>query len=210
MYPVCNSEFINFQEIGVDLEAHSYRSFQGIACLIQISSPVKDYIIDPFPLWSDLTLLNEIFANPKILKIFHGAKNDIQWLQRDFSIYVVNMFDTYIATQVLDFPRGCRSLAFLLHSVAKKVTDKKFQMADWRMRPLPQEMIKYARIDTHYMIKIYNELKTKLFDQSNENLNLLRLVFSSLFDYFQNKVKRGDEVGGKCLQMRFLNTWMVS
>jgi len=164
-------------EIGVDLEAHSYRSFQGIACLIQISSPVKDYIIDPFPLWSDLTLLNEIFANPRILKIFHGAKNDIQWLQRDFSIYVVNMFDTYIATQVLDFPRGCRSLAFLLHSVAKKVTDKKFQMADWRMRPLPQEMIKYARIDTHYMIKIYNELKTKLIDQSNENLNLLRSVF---------------------------------
>ena len=90
------------------------------------------------------------------------------------------MFDTYIATQVLDFPRGCRSLAFLLHSVAKKVTDKKFQMADWRMRPLPQEMIKYARIDTHYIIKIYNELKTKLIDQSNENLNLLRLVFSSV------------------------------
>ena len=85
---VCNSKSIHFQEIGVDLEAHSYRSFQGIACLIQISSPVKDYIIDPFPLWSDLTLLNEIFANPKILKIFHGAKNDIQWLQRDFSIYV--------------------------------------------------------------------------------------------------------------------------
>ena len=67
-------------------------------------------------------------------------------------------------------------MAFLLHSVAKTVTDKKFQMADWRMRPLPQEMIKYARIDTHYMIKIYNELKAKLVDKSNENLNLLRLV----------------------------------
>ena len=105
------------------------------------------------------------------------------------------MFDTYIATQVLDFPRGCRSLAFLLHSVAKTVTDKKFQMADWRMRPLPQEMTKYARIDTHYMVKIYNELKTKLIDQSNENLNLLRLVFSSSSFGYTFRVKQKEEGG---------------
>lgn len=26
--------------------------------------------------------------------MFHGADNDILWLQRDFHIYVVNLFDT--------------------------------------------------------------------------------------------------------------------
>ena len=45
----------NFPEIGVDLEAHSYRSFQGITCLIQISTKEKDYIIDPFPIWGEMT-----------------------------------------------------------------------------------------------------------------------------------------------------------
>lgn len=164
-------------EIGIDLEAHTYRSFQGITCLLQISSRTKDYIVDPFPIWQDLTSLNEILADPKILKIFHGARNDIQWLQRDFSLYVVNMFDSYVATQVLDFPRGCRGLAFLLHSVAKVQTDKKYQMADWRIRPIPSEMVKYARLDSHYMIKIYHDLKTKLINQGNENLNLLRSVY---------------------------------
>ncbi|CAJ0947936.1 unnamed protein product, partial [Mesorhabditis belari] len=30
----------------------------------------------------------------EILKVFHGADKDIVWLQRDFGIYVVNMFDS--------------------------------------------------------------------------------------------------------------------
>ncbi len=38
--------------------------------------------------------LNRVFTDPNIVKVLHGADWDIQWLQRDFSIYVVNMFDT--------------------------------------------------------------------------------------------------------------------
>ncbi len=46
-----------------------FRSFQGISCLIQVSTHSKDYIIDPFDIWADLTLFNEITANPKIVKV---------------------------------------------------------------------------------------------------------------------------------------------
>jgi len=102
----------------------------------QISTEEKDYLVDPFPLWNDMTVLNEIFANPKILKILHGGVGDIAWLQRDFSVYVVNLFDTHIAAKVLDFPRGCLSLAFLLHHYCNVSAEKKFQLADWRIRPL--------------------------------------------------------------------------
>ena len=28
------------------------------------------------------------------MQVFHGADGDIVWLQRDFHIYVVNLFDT--------------------------------------------------------------------------------------------------------------------
>lgn len=38
--------------------------------------------------------LNRVFTDPAIVKVLHGANSDIEWLQRDFSIYVVNMFDT--------------------------------------------------------------------------------------------------------------------
>jgi len=65
----------------------------------------RDYLVDPFPLWNEMTLLNEVFANPKILKLMHGAIGDICWLQRDFSVYVVNLFDTHIAAKILEIPR---------------------------------------------------------------------------------------------------------
>ncbi len=64
----------------MDLEHHNYRSYQGITSLIQISSLNQDYIIDPFPIWEDLILLNSITTNPKILKILHGGNMDILWL----------------------------------------------------------------------------------------------------------------------------------
>ena len=34
------------------------RSYLGITCLIQISTRDNDYIIDPFPIWNDLYILN--------------------------------------------------------------------------------------------------------------------------------------------------------
>jgi exosome complex exonuclease RRP6 len=38
--------------------------------------------------------LRSIFDDPSKVKVFHGADMDIQWLQRDFDLYIVNMFDT--------------------------------------------------------------------------------------------------------------------
>lgn len=40
-------------------------------------------------------------------QVFHGADSDIIWLERDFDIYIVNLFDTYHATNVLSkLPSG--------------------------------------------------------------------------------------------------------
>ena len=170
-------ELSSFPEISVDLEHHSYRTFQGITCLIQISTREKDYIVDPFPIWAEMPSLNEVMANPKIVKIFHGSYKDIVWLQRDFSVYVVNLFDTYVACLVLGFPSSTRGLKHLLKRYVNVETNKEFQLADWRIRPLPELMERYARLDTHHLIDIYHDMKQELINQSNENLNLLRAVY---------------------------------
>ncbi|RWS25027.1 Exosome component 10-like protein [Leptotrombidium deliense] len=171
---MCN-KLQTVSEFAVDLEHHSYRSFQGFTCLMQISTRDEDFIIDTLELRSELHVLNEIFTNPKIVKVFHGADMDIVWLQRDFGVYVVNLFDTGVAAKMLNFAHF--SLAFLLKHYCNVETNKQFQLADWRMRPLPEDMLLYAREDTHYLLYIYDKMKNELISKGNVTNNLLRATF---------------------------------
>ncbi|KAG9510400.1 Exosome component 10 [Fragariocoptes setiger] len=148
------------REIAVDLEHNSYRSFQGITCLIQISTRNHDYVIDAIKLRKELHRLNQSFTNPAIVKVFHGADNDILWLQRDFGVYVVNLFDTSRAAKVMKFAH--LSLAFLMEHYCNVEAQKYYQLADWRERPLPAGMLNYARSDTHYLLYIYDRLRNDI------------------------------------------------
>lgn len=160
--------------IAVDLEHHSFHSYNGLVSLMQISSATEDFIVDTIRLREVLQSseysLNTLFANPAILKIFHGAESDIAWLQRDFDTFIVNMFDSYHAARLIQLPR--LSLAYLLERYLSVELDKKYQLADWRERPLTSEMIDYARKDTHYLIQLYFLLKQELsLSQFEEVLN---------------------------------------
>lgn len=57
---------------------------------------------------------------------------DIIWLQRDLGLYINGLFDTYFAADILGYPQ--RSLAYLLKRFVDFDADKKYQMADWRIR----------------------------------------------------------------------------
>ncbi|KAH9052260.1 ribonuclease H-like domain-containing protein [Lactarius vividus] len=81
--------------IVIDLENHSYRKYSGFVHLIQISARNEDWIMDPFELRDEIEDLNEVFTDPSIVKVLHGADNDVVWLQRIFNLYLVNMFDTF-------------------------------------------------------------------------------------------------------------------
>lgn len=163
------------KEIAVDLEHHSYRTFMGFTCVLQISTWEKDYVVDALKLRDKLHVLNEVFTNPAILKVFHGADSDVEWLQRDLSVYVVNMFDTYQASKLLGFAR--LSLAHLLYRYCKVEANKEYQLFDWRKRPLPESAVKYAREDTHYLLYIYQLMRNELIEHANGKTNLLEAVF---------------------------------
>ncbi|KDR77424.1 hypothetical protein GALMADRAFT_209792 [Galerina marginata CBS 339.88] len=151
-------------EIAVDLEHHSYRSYSGFLCLMQISDREEDWVVDLLAIRGEIEALNEVFTDPEIVKVFHGAESDIVWLQQDFNIYVVNLFDTFHASKLLEFPR--HGLANLLEMYCDFVPDKRYQLADWRIRPLPEDMLKYARSDTHFLLYIYDNLRNALLDRS--------------------------------------------
>ena len=168
------------EEIAIDLEHHDVHSYQGLVSLMQISTRKKDWVIDTLKPWrEELQILNEVFADPKILKVFHGSTMDIIWLQRDLGLYVVGMFDTFHAASALGYPK--RSLKFLLKRIVDFEADKRYQMADWRIRPLPTGMFDYARSDTHYLLYIYDHLRNELVEASEPN--------NSLIDYVQERSK---------------------
>lgn len=173
-------ELRGIKELAIDVEHHSYRSFLGLTCLVQMSTRTKDYIFDALQIRDHMHLLNEILTNPKIVKILHGADSDVLWLQRDLSLYIVNMFDTHIAAKALQFAK--LSLAYLLFYYCEKVMDKTFQLADWRLRPLPDELITYARLDTRYLIYIYERINNDLLDACNGRVYLLRSVYQQSKD----------------------------
>lgn len=99
----------------------------------------------------------------------HGAEMDTKWLQRDFNIHIINLFDTHKASRVLGMAKF--SYAHLLHTYCGVSTNKIYQRADWRERPLNLEMLKYARYDTHYLLTIYDRMRQDLLKQA-KTMNL--------------------------------------
>jgi exosome complex exonuclease RRP6 len=58
------------KEIAIDLEHHDARSYVGLTSLMQISTRQQDWIVDTLKPWrQDLQILNEVFADPNIVKV---------------------------------------------------------------------------------------------------------------------------------------------
>eukprot|EP00889_Picochlorum_renovo_P007612 jgi/Picre1/34642/NNA_002110.t1 len=141
----------------------------GFCCLMQLSTRNVDIIVDVLLLRSHVgRLLGPVFADPNIVKVLHGSRSDIGWLQRDFGIYLCNLFDTGEAAKILKY--GSNGLAFLLEKHCGFKADKKWQLADWRIRPLQTQAIHYARADTHFLIYCYDVLRIELSRLSKEDL----------------------------------------
>ena len=145
--------------IGVDTESNSLYAYREQVCLIQFSTPGADFLVDPLAL-EDLGPLGPLFANPQIQKVFHAAEYDVVCLRRDFGFGFDNLFDTMWAARILGWKEI--GLSALLQNEFRVQADKRYQRADWGKRPLPPEMLDYARLDTHYLIQLRDRLLKEL------------------------------------------------
>ena len=145
--------------LAVDTESNSLYAYQEKVCLIQFSTPQTDYLIDPLAI-HDLSPLGPIFENPQILKVFHAAEYDLICLHRDFCFQFANLFDTMVATRILG--RTTLGLGAILEAEFGMSVDKRQQRANWGQRPLPQHLLDYARMDTHYLIALQEKLRDDL------------------------------------------------
>jgi ribonuclease D len=149
----------NEPALAVDTESNSLYVYQEQVCLIQISVPGTDYLIDPLAL-DDLSGLGPLLADPKVLKVLHGAEYDVSVLHRDFGFVLANLFDTMWASRILGWQ--AHGLAALLREHFGVHLNKKYQRANWGLRPLPAAQLDYARLDTHYLLRLYEIQRREL------------------------------------------------
>ena len=148
--------------VAIDTESNSLYAYQEQVCLIQFTAGEQDYLLDPLA-FDSLDALRPLFADPNIQKIFHAAEYDLICLKRDYAFTFNNLFDTMIAARTL----GMKSigLASLLNQFFGVHLNKKYQRANWGQRPLKQEMLDYARLDSHYLVQLRDHLLINLKDQ---------------------------------------------
>jgi ribonuclease D len=139
--------------IAIDTEADSLYSYYEKVCLMQFSIPGYDFILDTLS-YKNIEPLGELFANPAIEIVFHACEYDILSLKRDYGFTFENIFDTMVAARILGWKQV--GLGNILEQNFGVRLDKRFQRADWGKRPLAQELIDYARDDTHYLLQLHD------------------------------------------------------
>lgn len=143
--------------IALDTEADSLHAYPERLCLLQISIPGHDELVDPLsgldfaPLW-------KVFCEHELL--MHGADYDLRLLRRAFQFKPTRLFDTMLAARLLGYTEFSLSHLVARHLGVK--LEKGPQKMDWGRRPLTERMRQYALNDTRNLRSLVDVLKSEL------------------------------------------------
>ena len=150
--------------IGIDTEANSFWAYRERICLIQIIADGQVSLVDPLGL-KDISPLGEVFHDPGIIKIFHGADYDLRCLHRDFNLHPAPIFDTMVAASLLNYPSLGLSALVKHHFGVDLPKTNALTRFDWATRPLPEKHLDYVINDVLYLLQLRDllieELKQK-------------------------------------------------
>jgi len=150
-------QFESLDRVAIDTEADSLHCYREKLCLLQISIPGNDVIVDPLAN-IDLGPLRAALKEKEI--VLHGADYDLRLLRRNMDFVATRIFDTVIAARMI----GIRefSYAALVKRYFEIELAKGSQKANWAQRPLSKKMEEYARNDTRYLLPLAERLEQEL------------------------------------------------
>jgi ribonuclease D len=146
--------------LAIDLEADSLYAYPEKVCLVQISTPTANTILDPLSGGDGMEALGALLSSPSITKAFHGGDYDIRLLKKQYGFRVHNVVDTMIAAELIG--RARVGLADLLAEEFGLQLNKHYQRANWSKRPLEAQMLRYAALDTAYLLPLWGHLRGEL------------------------------------------------
>jgi len=147
--------------VTVDTEFLRETTFWPKLCVVQLASTDEAVAIDALAEDIDLTPLFVLMADPKIVKVFHAARQDVEIFWHLAKMIPAPLFDTQVAAMVCGFGDQV-SYSELAQTICKIGLDKSSRFTDWSRRPLSQAQIDYAIADVTHLRDIYLALKRRL------------------------------------------------
>lgn len=150
--------------ITVDTEFLRDKTYYSKLCLIQLSGPDKNAVaVDVLSQDEDLDLspVWDLLTDPKILKVFHAARQDLEIILQMAGKMVHPLFDTQVAAMVCGHGEQI-GYDNLVSDITGHRPDKSSQFTDWSHRPLSQRQLSYALNDVIFLIDVYHALAKKL------------------------------------------------
>jgi len=197
----------------LDTEFLREKTYYPKLCLLQIATPDVVACVDPLAL-DDLAPLLELLADRNITKVLHSARQDMEIFYHLAGSPPAPVFDTQIAAPLLGLADQI-GYANLVKEMLGVTLDKLHTRADWSLRPLGEEQLRYAADDVIYLAALYQPLLERL--QSHGRLGWLDEDFRQLASpelYAINpenawlKVKGGNRLKGASLSiLQALANW---
>jgi len=149
--------------LALDTEADSLHAYPEKLCLIQVSLPGCDRLVDPLAGMD----LNEFFtAINQHTILMHGADYDIRLFKMGHNFIPSRIFDTMLAARLTG--RTQFGLSNLVKDILGVQLEKSSQKANWARRPLTPKMEEYARNDTIHLRDLVNALEAELRKNNRE------------------------------------------
>ncbi len=153
--------------VTVDTEFLRQTTYRPKLCLIQMAGEGLEVAVDPLA-DVDLSSFYKLMANPRVFKVFHAARQDIEIVHQEAGVIPHPLFDTQIAAMALGHGEAI-SYGALVKKLLKRTHDKTYQSIDWCARPLGPRQIEYALGDVTFLREIYVQLKQRLEETGRES-----------------------------------------
>jgi ribonuclease D len=154
--------------ITVDTEFMRDQTYWPRLCLVQIADEHEATAIDTLAKGIDITPLLNLLANPRILKIFHAARQDLEIFYKLMGKLPSPIFDTQVAAMVCGFGDSA-GYDTLVRKLTDETIDKSSRFTDWALRPLSQRQINYALGDVTHLRQVYIKLNEMLGQNNRHN-----------------------------------------
>ena len=154
--------------ITVDTEFMRDQTYWPRLCLVQIADEHEAAAIDTLAKGIDITPLLNLLTNPRILKIFHAARQDLEIFYRLMGRLPSPIFDTQVAAMVCGFGDSA-GYDTLVRKLTDETIDKSSRFTDWALRPLSQRQINYALGDVTHLRQVYIKLNEMLGQNNRHN-----------------------------------------